>query len=108
MTIYKTSHALSRETHRAAEGTLVYVSEKGGELYIKARNGWRNIQVCICVWPIKKSVLLCVAFNCILYVCPSFSSGIWSNLDLPPQPCLSLSAELELGVDRPRLRATAR
>lgn len=56
---YKTSHALSRETQRAAEGTLAYVSEKGGELYIRARNGWRKIQVCVCghvcvlfsVWP---------------------------------------------------------
>ncbi|KAA8586686.1 hypothetical protein FQN60_016382, partial [Etheostoma spectabile] len=44
VTIYKTSHALSRETQRAAEGTFAYVSEKGGELYIRARNGWRKIQ----------------------------------------------------------------
>lgn len=56
VTTYKTSHALSRETHRAAEGTMAYVSEKGGELYIRARNGWRKIQVCIVyvwfnVWP---------------------------------------------------------
>lgn len=52
VTIYKTSHALSRETHRAAEGTFAYVSEKGGELYIRALNGWRKIQVCvrICVY----------------------------------------------------------
>uniref|UniRef100_A0A3P8SAM0 Collagenase NC10/endostatin domain-containing protein n=1 Tax=Amphiprion percula TaxID=161767 RepID=A0A3P8SAM0_AMPPE len=35
------------EAHRAAEGTLAYVSEKGGELYIRARNGWRKIQVCV-------------------------------------------------------------
>lgn len=45
MTTYKTNHALSRETSRAAEGTLAYVSEKGGELYIRARNGWRKIQL---------------------------------------------------------------
>lgn len=45
MTTYKTVHALVRETHRAAEGTLAYVSEKGGELYIKSRNGWRKIQL---------------------------------------------------------------
>uniref|UniRef100_A0A3P8SAN2 Collagenase NC10/endostatin domain-containing protein n=1 Tax=Amphiprion percula TaxID=161767 RepID=A0A3P8SAN2_AMPPE len=37
--------ALNREAHRAAEGTLAYVSEKGGELYIRARNGWRKIQL---------------------------------------------------------------
>lgn len=47
VTIYKTVHAMNRESHRAAEGTLVYVSEKGGELYIRTRNGWRKIQVCI-------------------------------------------------------------
>lgn len=47
VTTYKTIPALSRETHRAAEGTLAYVSEKGGELYIRARNGWRKIQVYI-------------------------------------------------------------
>ncbi|XP_034744723.1 collagen alpha-1(XV) chain-like [Etheostoma cragini] len=45
VTIYKTSHALSRETQRAAEGTFAYVSEKGGELYIRARDGWRKIQL---------------------------------------------------------------
>lgn len=45
MTTYKSIHALNRETHRAAEGTLVYVSEKGGELYIRTRNGWRKIQL---------------------------------------------------------------
>lgn len=47
VTTYKTINALSRETHRAAEGALAYVSEKGGELYVRARNGWRKIQVCI-------------------------------------------------------------
>ena len=47
VTTYKTLHALSRDTHRAAEGTLVYVSEKGGELYIRVRNGLRKIQVCV-------------------------------------------------------------
>uniref|UniRef100_A0A3B4U8J7 Collagenase NC10/endostatin domain-containing protein n=1 Tax=Seriola dumerili TaxID=41447 RepID=A0A3B4U8J7_SERDU len=40
-------HALNRESQRAAEGTLVYVSERGGELYVRARNGWRKIQVCV-------------------------------------------------------------
>ena len=47
VTTYTTLHALSRDTHRAAEGTLVYVSEKGGELYIRVRNGLRKIQVCV-------------------------------------------------------------
>lgn len=48
VTTFKTVKALSRETRdqRAAEGTLAYVSERGGELYIRARNGWRKIQVC--------------------------------------------------------------
>uniref|UniRef100_A0A4W6BZ43 Collagenase NC10/endostatin domain-containing protein n=1 Tax=Lates calcarifer TaxID=8187 RepID=A0A4W6BZ43_LATCA len=40
-------HALTRESHRATEGTLAYVPERGGELYIRTRNGWRKIQVCI-------------------------------------------------------------
>lgn len=43
MTTYKTFHALTREAHRAAEGTLAFVSERGGELYIRTRNGWRKI-----------------------------------------------------------------
>lgn len=47
VTTYKTIHALTREGQRATEGTLAYVSERGGELYIRARNGWRKIQVCI-------------------------------------------------------------
>lgn len=47
VTTYKTLHALSRDSHRAAEGTLVYVSEKGGELYVRVRNGLRKIQVCV-------------------------------------------------------------
>lgn len=46
VTSYKTIHALTQEAHHAAEGTLAYVSEKGGELYIRARNGWHKIQVC--------------------------------------------------------------
>uniref|UniRef100_A0A3B3ZEQ5 Collagenase NC10/endostatin domain-containing protein n=1 Tax=Periophthalmus magnuspinnatus TaxID=409849 RepID=A0A3B3ZEQ5_9GOBI len=33
------------ETHRAAEGTLAYVSERGGELYIRTRHGWKKIQL---------------------------------------------------------------
>ncbi|MEQ2157783.1 hypothetical protein GOODEAATRI_005352 [Goodea atripinnis] len=40
---FKTVHALARETQRAAEGTLAYVSEKEGELYVRAHNGWRKI-----------------------------------------------------------------
>uniref|UniRef100_A0A3Q4G6P0 Collagen, type XV, alpha 1b n=1 Tax=Neolamprologus brichardi TaxID=32507 RepID=A0A3Q4G6P0_NEOBR len=43
---YKTTHALTQEAHHAAEGTVAYVSERGGELYIRARNGWHKIQVC--------------------------------------------------------------
>uniref|UniRef100_A0A3Q2V197 Collagen, type XV, alpha 1b n=1 Tax=Haplochromis burtoni TaxID=8153 RepID=A0A3Q2V197_HAPBU len=46
VTSYKTIHALTQEAHHAAEGTLAYVSERGGELYIRARNGWHKIQVC--------------------------------------------------------------
>uniref|UniRef100_A0A3Q2FUQ8 Collagenase NC10/endostatin domain-containing protein n=1 Tax=Cyprinodon variegatus TaxID=28743 RepID=A0A3Q2FUQ8_CYPVA len=42
---FKTVQALTRETQRAAEGTLAYVSQKGGELYVRARNGWRKIPV---------------------------------------------------------------
>lgn len=45
MTNYKTIQALSKDTLRAAEGTLAYVSEKGGQLYVKAQNGWRKVQV---------------------------------------------------------------
>ena len=45
VTIYKSTHALVREGQRAPEGTLAYVSERGGELYIKRRNSWRKIQV---------------------------------------------------------------
>lgn len=47
VTTYKTIQALNKEAHQAAEGTLAYVSEKGGQLYIRTRNGWRKIQVCI-------------------------------------------------------------
>ncbi|XP_068604929.1 collagen, type XV, alpha 1b [Brachionichthys hirsutus] len=43
LTSYKTLNALSRESRPPAEGTLVYVSEEGGELFIQARNGWRRI-----------------------------------------------------------------
>lgn len=46
VTSYKTTHALTQEAHHAAEGTVAYVSERGGELYIRARNGWHKIQVC--------------------------------------------------------------
>lgn len=45
MTSYKSIQALSKDTHRAAEGTLALVAEKGGELYLKAHNGWRKVQV---------------------------------------------------------------
>lgn len=45
MANYKTIQALSKDTNRAAEGTLAFVAEKGGELYVKARNGWRKVQV---------------------------------------------------------------
>lgn len=45
MTNYKTIQALSKDAHRAAEGTLAFVAEKGGELYVRARNGWRKVQV---------------------------------------------------------------
>uniref|UniRef100_A0A3Q2Z4L7 Thrombospondin-like N-terminal domain-containing protein n=1 Tax=Hippocampus comes TaxID=109280 RepID=A0A3Q2Z4L7_HIPCM len=44
---HETIYALTRETRRAPEGTLAYVSESGGELYIKSQNGWRKIRVCI-------------------------------------------------------------
>jgi len=53
---YKTSHALGRDSQRAAEGTLAYVSERGGELYIRTGGGWRKIQVCVCV---------CVRVTCV-------------------------------------------
>lgn len=43
---YKTIQELTQETHHAAEGTMAYVSARGGELYIRARNGWRKIPVC--------------------------------------------------------------
>lgn len=45
MNTFKSVHALSRESHRAAEGSLAYVSEKGGELYVRTRNGWRKVQL---------------------------------------------------------------
>lgn len=45
VTTYRTFNALTRDSLRTAEGTLAYVSERGGELYIRARNGWRKIQV---------------------------------------------------------------
>lgn len=51
MTNYKTIHALSKDAHRAAEGTLAFVAERGGELYIKARNGWRKVQVRQLLYP---------------------------------------------------------
>lgn len=44
VTVYKTGQALLRETHRASEGAMAYVSDKG-ELYIRAQGGWRKIQV---------------------------------------------------------------
>uniref|UniRef100_A0A667X8W1 Collagen, type XV, alpha 1b n=1 Tax=Myripristis murdjan TaxID=586833 RepID=A0A667X8W1_9TELE len=40
-----TLHALSRESYRAAEGTIAYVSDRGGELYVRARDGWRKVQL---------------------------------------------------------------
>nr|XP_057924239.1 collagen, type XV, alpha 1b isoform X3 [Doryrhamphus excisus] len=42
---YKTVHALTRDMQRATEGTLAYVAESGGELYIKVRNGWSKLQL---------------------------------------------------------------
>lgn len=44
MTVYKTGQALLRETHRAAEGAMAYISDKS-ELYIRAQGGWRKIQL---------------------------------------------------------------
>uniref|UniRef100_A0A3Q0QQW3 Collagen, type XV, alpha 1b n=1 Tax=Amphilophus citrinellus TaxID=61819 RepID=A0A3Q0QQW3_AMPCI len=41
-------HTLNQEAHRAAEGTLAYVSERGGELYVRVSNGWRKIQESLC------------------------------------------------------------
>lgn len=46
VTTYTTIQELSKERHRAAEGTLAYVSERGGELYVRTHEGWRKIQVC--------------------------------------------------------------
>lgn len=45
MTNYRSIQALSKDTQRAAEGTLAFVADKGGELYLKARDGWRKVQV---------------------------------------------------------------
>ncbi|XP_071370054.1 collagen alpha-1(XV) chain-like [Centroberyx affinis] len=45
VTTYRTVHALARESHRAAEGTMAYVSDRGGELYVRTRNGWRKVQL---------------------------------------------------------------
>ncbi|XP_076018225.1 collagen, type XV, alpha 1b [Genypterus blacodes] len=42
---YKTIHALTGEAQEATEGSLAYVSDRGGELYIRARNGWRKVQL---------------------------------------------------------------
>lgn len=42
VTAYITVHYLPRE---AEEGSLAYVSERGGELYVRTQKGWRMIQV---------------------------------------------------------------
>ncbi|XP_062337682.1 LOW QUALITY PROTEIN: collagen alpha-1(XVIII) chain-like [Osmerus eperlanus] len=42
---YRTALALVRESHRVAEGTMAYVADRGGELYIRAQQGWRQVQL---------------------------------------------------------------
>lgn len=41
---YRNTNSLMRESHRAAEGSMAYVSDKG-ELYVRTRDGWRKVQV---------------------------------------------------------------
>lgn len=45
MTTYRSTQALVRESLRAAEGTIAYVADRGGELYIRAQQGWRQVQL---------------------------------------------------------------
>ncbi|KAF7657539.1 hypothetical protein LDENG_00025220 [Lucifuga dentata] len=45
VTTYETIYALTQETRQAAEGSLAYVSDRGGELYIRAHYGWRKVQL---------------------------------------------------------------
>uniref|UniRef100_A0A1A8RD40 Collagen, type XV, alpha 1b n=1 Tax=Nothobranchius rachovii TaxID=451742 RepID=A0A1A8RD40_9TELE len=40
---FRTVQALTRQMHHAVEGTLAYLSETDGELYIKVQNGWKKI-----------------------------------------------------------------
>lgn len=44
VTTYRNTITLMRESHRAAEGSMAYVSDKG-DLYVRARDGWRKVQV---------------------------------------------------------------
>lgn len=44
VTTYRNTITLMRESHRAAEGSMAYVSDKG-ELYVRTRDGWRKVQV---------------------------------------------------------------
>ena len=58
MTTFLGVDTLLRETYRAAEGTMAYVSDTA-QLYIRVRDGWRQVQVCVCVWP--RSTCVCRA-----------------------------------------------
>lgn len=93
ITIYTTIYGLSRTTQRAAEGTLAYVSERGGELYIRTQNGWCKIQVCITFMIMHFLIIYMYEgwvkrdHNFIYCMCPCFSLESWSfHRQLRPRP----------------------
>uniref|UniRef100_A0A3P8X6A9 Collagen, type XV, alpha 1b n=1 Tax=Cynoglossus semilaevis TaxID=244447 RepID=A0A3P8X6A9_CYNSE len=44
-------HSMTKDSQRVSEGTLAYVSDGGGELYIRTQTGWQKIQVCNNIHP---------------------------------------------------------
>lgn len=74
---------------------MAYVSERGGELYVKVRSGWRKVQVSLPfppgLGPFPEGAALKGVFGC----CSSWES--WSLMELPPPH--SRSADLENGTN---------
>lgn len=55
---YGTVQALPAVSQGFSEGTLAYVSERGGELYVRTLDGWRKIQVGVVIQPHTIELLL--------------------------------------------------
>lgn len=94
---FATRDAMMQHTQGDAEGTLTYVSATGS-LFLKVRQGWKEIQVSVgeehlsvsgLTWNITSEVLVCVLTTCSSAVCSTSpaTSSHKTRYPLSVAPC---------------------